>query len=52
MALENCTACGRQTKEFVTHTCPNCGETKMVRCQHCRETLNTYKCAKCGTEGP
>ena len=52
MALKNCNSCGRQTKEYSEFPCPSCGEARIVRCQHCRETLNIYKCPKCGREGP
>ena len=31
---------------------PNCGDSEIIRCTHCRETLNIYKCVKCGKEGP
>jgi len=52
MALRNCTTCGKQTKTYVEFPCPACGEVKIVRCQHCREVVNPYKCTKCGREGP
>ena len=52
MALKNCNSCGRQTKNFVAFKCPNCGESEIIRCQHCRETLNEFICTKCGAKGP
>ena len=50
--LKNCLSCGRQTREYTEFPCVNCGEATVVRCRHCRETNNPYKCPKCGKEGP
>jgi predicted RNA-binding Zn-ribbon protein involved in translation (DUF1610 family) len=52
MALKNCSSCGRQTKDYTAFKCPNCGESEIIRCQHCREILNEYVCSKCGLRGP
>lgn len=52
MSLKNCSSCGRQTKNYSSFTCPNCGGSPVIRCQHCRETLNKYTCGKCGNVGP
>ncbi|MEM3030475.1 MAG: zinc finger domain-containing protein [Candidatus Micrarchaeia archaeon] len=50
--MKNCYSCGRQTKEYAKFPCPACGEEGIVRCLHCRETINPYRCRKCGREGP
>ncbi|MEM4389370.1 MAG: zinc finger domain-containing protein [Candidatus Micrarchaeia archaeon] len=42
----------RQTKEYTEFPCPGCGQERIVRCFHCRETINHYRCMKCGLEGP
>lgn len=47
-----CVSCGRLTHEYSEFKCPNCGETDIVRCSHCREIANIYKCKNCGFEGP
>jgi predicted RNA-binding Zn-ribbon protein involved in translation (DUF1610 family) len=52
LSLKNCSSCGKQTKEYTEFPCPVCGEEKIVRCIHCREVVNPYKCRKCGFEGP
>ncbi|NYZ60281.1 RNA-binding protein [Candidatus Micrarchaeota archaeon] len=49
--MKRCSTCGRLTKEYAEFPCPHCSE-KTVRCHHCREIRNPYKC-KCGNfEGP
>ncbi|MFH1285213.1 MAG: zinc finger domain-containing protein [Candidatus Micrarchaeota archaeon] len=50
--LKNCTSCGKQTKEYSAFPCPSCGEETIVRCKHCREIINPYKCKRCGYAGP
>lgn len=37
-------------KEFTEFPCPDCS-SKLVRCNHCREIKNPYKC-ECGFTGP
>jgi len=32
--------------------CPNCGQTEIVRCAHCRKIAAKYKCSSCNFEGP
>ncbi len=32
--------------------CPECGEEEIVRCDVCRKRVISYKCSKCGFEGP
>ena len=48
--MKRCSTCGKLTKEYAEFPCGDCGE-QVVRCHHCRETRNPYKC-KCGFEGP
>lgn len=50
-----CTSCGKEItpREHATHfICPNCGEEIIWRCESCRVLGITYKCPKCGWEGP
>ncbi|MCL5412497.1 MAG: zinc finger domain-containing protein [Candidatus Marsarchaeota archaeon] len=47
-----CVSCGRLTNEYTEFQCPKCGNSKVIRCYHCREISNIYKCADCGFEGP
>jgi len=39
-------------KNFSKFLCPGCGKEVIVRCEKCRKLSNTYKCPKCGFEGP
>lgn len=48
--MERCITCGKMAYKFVEFPCPDCSE-KIVRCTHCREIKNPYKCA-CEFEGP
>jgi len=48
--MKYCTSCGRATTDYVSFKCPVCGK-EIVRCNHCREIINPYKC-ECGFEGP
>ncbi|MFA5077503.1 MAG: zinc finger domain-containing protein [Candidatus Micrarchaeia archaeon] len=48
--MKRCMTCGKMVKEFVEFPCPECG-SKLVRCNHCREVKNPYKC-ECGFQGP
>ena len=53
--LPKCTSCGRPIAPYdkgVKFACPNCGETIIWRCSHCRKLSIKYKCIKCGFEGP
>ncbi len=47
-----CSSCGRLTHKYSEFKCPKCGKTTIIRCDHCREISNTYKCSECGFEGP
>ncbi|MEM3727350.1 MAG: zinc finger domain-containing protein [Candidatus Bathyarchaeia archaeon] len=50
-----CTSCNTNVlakDNFVKFFCPNCGEELIVRCSTCKALGNTYKCKKCGFEGP
>ena len=46
-----CVSCGRLTSEYTEFKCPKCGKTTIIRCAHCREISNVYKCSECGFEG-
>lgn len=50
--MKICSSCGKQTRGYAEFPCPHCGESTIVRCPHCREVSNVYKCVKCGGEGP
>lgn len=50
-----CNSCGINligSDDFVKFQCPQCGETTIIRCRKCRRKKNTYRCEKCGFEGP
>jgi len=32
--------------------CPQCSQSEIVRCRHCREIAARYKCPSCGFTGP
>jgi predicted RNA-binding Zn-ribbon protein involved in translation (DUF1610 family) len=49
---KECGSCGRLTHEYTEFKCPKCGKGTIVRCKHCRETSNIYRCSECGFEGP
>lgn len=49
--LKNCNTCGKQTREYSEVPCVGCGKM-LVRCKHCRQISNPYKCPHCGQEGP
>ena len=40
------------THEYTEFKCPSCNEEVLIRCRHCREISNMYKCKACGFEGP
>ena len=40
----------KMSREF--SYCPVCGKPTLIRCKHCRETYNKYKCKDCEFEGP
>lgn len=52
MPGKTCVSCGRLTSSYTEFKCPKCGKGIIVRCYHCREITNTYKCSECGFEGP
>jgi hypothetical protein len=50
-----CTTCGINVigeEGWVKFFCPECGEFLIVRCSRCKRLSNSYKCEKCGFEGP
>ncbi|MCL4365339.1 MAG: zinc finger domain-containing protein [Candidatus Marsarchaeota archaeon] len=47
-----CSSCGRLSGQYVEFKCPKCLEEIIIRCYGCREKHTTYRCLKCGTEGP
>ncbi|MBM3229983.1 DUF1610 domain-containing protein [Candidatus Parvarchaeota archaeon] len=50
--LKNCTTCGKQSREYSEFLCPDCGKASIIRCAHCRQISNPYKCPECGAVGP
>jgi len=51
--LKVCSSCNKEvTDDFVEFKCPKCGKSRVVRCEHCRQTGKAYKCKECGFEGP
>jgi predicted RNA-binding Zn-ribbon protein involved in translation (DUF1610 family) len=56
MSIEiRCTSCNRNIvgqERFARFPCPLCGNIEIVRCETCRSLSVTYKCKKCGFEGP
>ena len=51
--VEYCVSCGVRLagKGVVRFKCPQCGE-ELGRCGKCRQQSNSYKCPKCGFQGP
>ncbi len=49
-----CTSCGRSLRASgaTQFLCPSCGEATIGRCARCRDQSVTYRCPKCGFEGP
>ncbi|MCL4383203.1 MAG: zinc finger domain-containing protein [Candidatus Marsarchaeota archaeon] len=47
-----CVSCGRLNSKYTEFKCPNCAKTAIIRCDHCKEIFNSYKCEECGFEGP
>jgi predicted RNA-binding Zn-ribbon protein involved in translation (DUF1610 family) len=50
-----CKSCGKNVeaeRNWVEFTCPACGEDKIIRCEHCKKVVISYKCSKCGFAGP
>lgn len=55
MADLRCGSCGKrvETESFwAEFPCPACSGEKIIRCERCRRLANSYKCGKCGFEGP
>ncbi len=52
-ALHTCLSCGRslRAKGSVEFPCPDCGEP-LGRCQQCRDQSVSYRCPRCGFQGP
>ncbi|MCL4363519.1 zinc finger domain-containing protein [Candidatus Marsarchaeota archaeon] len=40
------------THEYTEFSCPKCGKSTIIRCDHCRKITNIYRCNECGFEGP
>ncbi len=47
-----CVSCGRLTHQYTQFSCPKCSKGKIIRCKHCREITNAYRCTECKFEGP
>ena len=47
-----CISCGRLTDSYTEFKCPKCAGNTIIRCRHCREVSNVYKCKECNFEGP
>ncbi len=49
-----CTSCGRAVpaKGATQFLCPNCAEASIGRCAPRRDQSVSYRCPKCGFEGP
>lgn len=47
-----CVSCGRLSDSYTEFKCPKCGKSTIIRCKHCREISNIYKCKECNFEGP
>jgi len=55
MADKKCVSCKAVVANdnlATSFSCPKCGNEPIVRCGQCRKTAVTYKCLKCGFEGP
>ncbi len=50
-----CSSCGRRIEaeeSWVQFPCPNCGKSKITRCEKCKRVENSYRCESCKFEGP
>ena len=50
-----CSSCGVNVlnqKNWVEFGCPDCGKTRIVRCEKCRKLSNNYECGSCNFIGP
>ena len=47
-----CVSCGKLNNKYTEFKCPNCKKTVIIRCDHCKEIFNSYKCEECHFEGP
>lgn len=50
-----CSACNSKIpvgENYSRFFCPNCLEVEIVRCKVCKSRVSSYKCPKCGFEGP
>jgi len=49
-----CSSCGVMLLGYgvTAFDCPNCGKTKIGRCQQCRNQSVRYTCSACGFSGP
>ena len=51
--VRKCSTCGKEAiSRYSEFNCPNCGESKVVRCESCRTLATHYTCNKCGFSGP
>lgn len=51
--VKKCSTCGKEAiSKYSEFNCPNCGETKIVRCASCRTLATRYTCGKCSFSGP
>ena len=50
--MKTCSSCGSGTSDYVLFKCPSCGKDAIIRCKHCREISNEYKCETCAFQGP
>ncbi|MCJ7770091.1 zinc finger domain-containing protein [Candidatus Bathyarchaeota archaeon] len=53
--MPTCIWCGHVIapgEKAVKFPCPSCGEFELWRCEKCRDFGRSYKCPKCGFQGP
>ena len=55
MEIKHCISCKKSItndKGAVEFKCPNCGDSVIIRCAHCRNLAAEFTCPKCGFTGP
>ncbi|MEM5815009.1 MAG: zinc finger domain-containing protein [Candidatus Aenigmatarchaeota archaeon] len=52
MRCNSCNTNVNTKSNFVIFSCPNCGESKIIRCNSCKALNIKYVCPKCGFVGP